>query len=51
MLDLNKGSGIKIDFSHPDYYMVSKEGDYKFLQDKHRLTTDKIVEDILFHIK
>jgi len=28
----------------------SKGGDYKFLQDKHRLTTDKIVEDILLNI-
>ena len=26
----------------------SKGGDYKFLQDKHRLTADKIVEDILY---
>ena len=29
----------------------SKGGNYKFLQDKHRLTPDKIVEDILLHIK
>ena len=28
----------------------SKGGDYKFLQDKHRLTADKIVEDILLNI-
>ena len=29
----------------------SKGGNYKFLQDKHRLTADKIVQDILLHIK
>ena len=29
----------------------SKGGNYKFLQDKHRLTPDKIAEDILLHIK
>jgi len=29
----------------------SKGGNYKFLQEKHRLTPDKIVEDILLHIK
>ena len=28
----------------------SKGGDYKFLQDKHRLTADKIIEDILLNI-
>ena len=28
----------------------SKGGDYKFLQDKHRLTTEKILEDILSNI-
>ena len=28
----------------------TKEGNYKFLQDKHRLTTEKIVEDILLNI-
>ena len=31
--------------------IYTKGGDYKFLQDKHRLTPDKIVEDILLHIK
>ena len=29
----------------------SKGGNYKFLQEKHRLTPDKIAEDILLHIK
>ena len=29
----------------------TKGGNYKFLQEKHRLTTDKIVEDILLNIK
>ena len=29
----------------------SKGGDYKFLQEKHRLTPEKIVEDILSNIK
>jgi len=29
----------------------SKGGDYKFLQEKHRLTPEKIVEDILLNIK
>ena len=29
----------------------SKGGSYKFLQEKHRLTPDKIAEDILLHIK
>jgi len=29
----------------------SKGGNYKFLQEKHRLTSDKIVEDILLHVK
>ena len=29
----------------------SKGGNYKFLQEKHRLTPDKIVEDILLNIK
>ena len=29
----------------------SKGGNYKFLQDKHRLTAEKIVEDILSNIK
>ena len=29
----------------------SKGGNYKFLQEKHRLTPEKIVEDILLHIK
>ena len=29
----------------------SKGGSYKFLQEKHRLTPDTIVEDILLHIK
>ena len=28
----------------------SKGGNYKFLQEKHRLTSEKIVEDILPHI-
>ena len=31
--------------------IYTKGGDYKFLQDKHRLTPDKIVEDILLHIE
>ena len=29
----------------------SKGGNYKFLQEKHRLTPDKIAEDILLHVK
>ena len=29
----------------------SKGGNYKFLQEKHRLTTEKIVEDILLNIR
>jgi transketolase len=29
----------------------TKGGDYKFLKEKHRLTSDKIVEDILLHIR
>ena len=29
----------------------SKGGNYKFLQEKHRLTPEKIVEDILLSIK
>ena len=31
--------------------MYSKGGNYKFLQEKHRLTSKKIVEDILLHIQ
>ena len=31
--------------------VYSKGGSYKFLQEKHRLTSDKIVEDILLNIK
>ena len=29
----------------------SKGGEYKFLQEKHRLTPEKIVEDILYSLK
>ena len=29
----------------------TKGGNYKFLQEKHRLTSDKIAEDILSNIK
>ena len=29
----------------------TKGGNYKFLQEKHRLTPDTIAEDILLHIK
>ena len=31
-------------------YAYSKGGNYKFLQEKHRLIPEKIVDDILSHI-